>query len=54
MPDVEVVCITGTSKGIGAYLTEHYAKLGYLVEGCSRSSVESAAGELQAPLYRYH
>jgi 3-oxoacyl-[acyl-carrier protein] reductase len=41
-PETEVVCITGTSKGIGAYLAEHFSKAGYLVEGCSRSTVESS------------
>lgn len=49
MPDAEVVCITGTSKGIGAYLVEHYSKLGYLVEGCSRTPVER-----QLENYRHH
>lgn len=32
----QVLLITGTRKGIGRYLAEHYAKAGYLVVGCSR------------------
>ena len=34
--DKRVMIITGTRKGIGHYLVEHYLKQGYLVEGCSR------------------
>ena len=36
--DRQVVLITGTRKGIGRYLAEHYAKQGYIVEGCSRGN----------------
>src|SRR5690348_7469254 len=32
--------ITGTRKGIGKHLAEHYVKKGYLVEGCSRGEVD--------------
>jgi 3-oxoacyl-[acyl-carrier protein] reductase len=32
--------ITGTRKGIGKYLAEHYVKQGYLVVGCSRDEVD--------------
>ncbi|AWB67789.1 oxidoreductase [Saccharobesus litoralis] len=32
-----VILITGTSKGIGQALAEHYLKLGHIVYGCSRS-----------------
>lgn len=32
----EVVLITGTRKGIGRFLAEHFVKQGALVEGCSR------------------
>jgi 3-oxoacyl-[acyl-carrier protein] reductase len=39
----EVMVITGTSRGIGSYLVDHYAGKGYRVIGCSRSEVESAA-----------
>ena len=38
MTDPEVVLITGTRKGIGRYLAEHFARKGGLVEGCSRSA----------------
>lgn len=38
MPDSEVVLITGTRKGIGRYLAEHFVKKGALVEGCSRTA----------------
>ena len=31
-----VMLITGTRKGIGRYLAEHYISKGFLVEGCSR------------------
>src|SRR5690242_18252160 len=30
--------ITGTRKGIGRYLCEHYVKTGYQVFGCSRTA----------------
>ncbi len=36
MPDLPVLIITGTSKGIGRQLAEHYAAHGYQVVGCSR------------------
>jgi 3-oxoacyl-[acyl-carrier protein] reductase len=35
-----VVLITGTRKGIGRSLAEHYAAQGYLVEGCSRGEAD--------------
>ncbi|HVY25546.1 MAG TPA: SDR family oxidoreductase [Polyangiaceae bacterium] len=35
-----VMLITGTRKGIGRYLVEHYLKLNWLVEGCSRGESE--------------
>jgi len=35
-----VVLITGTSKGIGRYLAEHYVERGCRVIGCSRSPAE--------------
>lgn len=42
-----VMLITGTSRGIGAYLVDYYAQRGYTVVGCSRSALEqpSAASE---------
>lgn len=33
----EVVLITGTRKGIGRYLAEHFVRKGAVVEGCSRN-----------------
>lgn len=40
MLDSQVVLITGTRKGIGRYLAEHFARQGALVEGCSRTAPE--------------
>jgi 3-oxoacyl-[acyl-carrier protein] reductase len=48
MADNKVVLITGTRKGIGRALVEHYARRGCHVVGCSRSPFE---GEL--PHYRH-
>ncbi|MFX0199470.1 MAG: SDR family NAD(P)-dependent oxidoreductase [Candidatus Hodarchaeota archaeon] len=36
----EVVLITGTRKGIGRFLVEHFIKKGVIVEGCSRKPVD--------------
>lgn len=36
----KVMMITGTSKGIGRHLAEHYAGKGFKVMGCSRSDVD--------------
>jgi 3-oxoacyl-[acyl-carrier protein] reductase len=47
MPDLPVLLITGTSKGIGRQLAEHYAASGYRVVGCSRREVAQLAGEYQ-------
>lgn len=33
-----ITLITGTRKGIGKYLAEHYASLGHVVIGCSRET----------------
>lgn len=38
--DKQVTLITGTRKGIGRFLAEHYVKQGHLVVGCSRSEVD--------------
>lgn len=38
MTDREVVVITGTRKGIGRFLAEHFVRKGALVEGCSREA----------------
>jgi 3-oxoacyl-[acyl-carrier protein] reductase len=40
MPGPEVILITGTRKGIGRHLAEHFVKKGALVEGCSRQQPE--------------
>jgi 3-oxoacyl-[acyl-carrier protein] reductase len=48
MAENKVVLITGTSKGIGRALVEHYAGIGYHVVGCSRSSFEA-----ELPNYRH-
>jgi len=40
MSDQQVMIITGTSKGIGKYLTKYYVKKGFQVIGCSRSQVD--------------
>ena len=39
----QVVLITGTRKGIGRHLAEHYARKGYIVEGCSRGDPDWSA-----------
>jgi 3-oxoacyl-[acyl-carrier protein] reductase len=48
MRENKVILITGTRKGIGRALAQHYAGKGYQVVGCSRSEFE---GEL--PNYRH-
>ena len=35
-----VTIITGTSRGIGKFLAEHYVAKGHHVIGCSRQSVD--------------
>jgi 3-oxoacyl-[acyl-carrier protein] reductase len=40
MSEREVVLITGTRKGIGCYLAQHFVKKGAVVEGCSREAPE--------------
>jgi len=44
-----VLLVTGSRKGIGRYLAEHYLKKGYFVEGCSRG--DSDIGD---PSYHHH
>lgn len=36
MNEAPITLITGTSRGIGRYLTEHYLQVGHHVIGCSR------------------
>ncbi|WP_028609954.1 SDR family NAD(P)-dependent oxidoreductase [Paenibacillus harenae] len=45
----EVLLITGTRKGIGYYLAEYYASLGYKVIGCSRGPADT-----ELPGYRHY
>lgn len=40
MKDREVILITGTSRGIGRFLVEHFIKKGVIVNGCSRKPVD--------------
>jgi 3-oxoacyl-[acyl-carrier protein] reductase len=35
-----ITLITGTRKGIGRYLVEHYVRQGHIVIGCSRSDID--------------
>jgi 3-oxoacyl-[acyl-carrier protein] reductase len=49
MPDSRVMLITGTRKGIGRHLAEHYAESGFEVFGCSREP-----STLEHRRYRHH
>lgn len=40
MSNREVVFITGTRKGIGRFLVEHFIHKGMIVEGCSRKTTD--------------
>lgn len=40
MSQNEIILITGTSRGIGRYLAEHYVRRGCHVVGCSRTPVD--------------
>ena len=40
MHEAPVTLITGTRKGIGKFLVEHYVALGHQVVGCSRSDID--------------
>lgn len=48
MSDGRVMIITGTRKGIGLHLAEHYLAQGWTVAGCSR-----ADSELSHPAYHH-
>jgi 3-oxoacyl-[acyl-carrier protein] reductase len=39
-PDKPLIVITGTRKGIGRYLAQHYVEKGFQVAGCSREPVD--------------
>ena len=47
--DKPVMIVTGSRKGIGKYLVEHYLKQGYIVEGCSRG-----AADISDTNYKHH
>lgn len=47
--DRPVMLVTGSRKGIGRFLVEHYLAKGYLVEGCSRGE-----SDLKDSSYRHH
>jgi 3-oxoacyl-[acyl-carrier protein] reductase len=47
--DKPVMIVTGSRKGIGKYLVEHYLKQGYMVEGCSRG-----AADISDSNYKHH
>jgi len=49
MKDREVVLITGTSRGIGRFLVEHFIKKGVVVNGCSRKPIDWSL-----PGYKHH
>jgi 3-oxoacyl-[acyl-carrier protein] reductase len=49
MTDRPVMVITGTRKGIGRFLAEHYAQQGFTVIGCSRAS-----SDLQSEAYEHY
>ncbi|WP_298403765.1 SDR family oxidoreductase [uncultured Chloroflexus sp.] len=49
MTKQEVVLITGSSRGIGRFLVEHFLQRGALVEGCARSAVD-----WELPGYTHH
>ena len=47
MNEKQITLITGTSKGIGRYLVDHYTSLGHQVIGCSRSEAEYSIDNYQ-------
>lgn len=49
MTEREVVLITGSSRGIGRFLVEHFLARGALVEGCARNPVD-----WELPGYTHH
>ena len=46
--ELPVMAITGTRKGIGRFLAEHYLEQGWIVAGCSRGE-----SDLEHPNYRH-
>ncbi|MFX0201818.1 MAG: SDR family NAD(P)-dependent oxidoreductase [Candidatus Hodarchaeota archaeon] len=49
MSKPQIILITGTRKGIGRFLAEHYIRNGFFVEGCSRKEPE-----WRLPNYTHH
>ena len=47
MNEKQIILITGTRKGIGRYLVEHYTSLGHQVIGCSRNETEYSIDNYQ-------
>ena len=47
MNEKQIILITGTRKGIGRFLVEHYTSLGHQVIGCSRSEIEYSIDNYQ-------
>lgn len=45
MTERRVMLVTGSSRGIGRHLVEHYVTRGFEVVGCSRSETAPAAGD---------
>ena len=48
MTENQIILVTGTSKGIGKHLVQHYTEKGHTVIGCSRNPVDYAV-----PNYRH-
>ena len=47
MNEKQIILITGTRKGIGRFLVEHYTLLGHQVIGCSRNETEYSIDNYQ-------
>jgi 3-oxoacyl-[acyl-carrier protein] reductase len=43
MDDARVILITGTTRGIGKFLADHYRRQGWAVVGCGRTEAEGSA-----------
>lgn len=49
----EITLITGTSKGIGLALAQHYLAHGHIVIGCSRSEAQWNTGQYAGQYHHY-
>lgn len=47
MIEKQIILITGTRKGIGRFLVEHYTSMGHQVIGCSRNKAEYSIDHYQ-------